>query len=127
MRNGKQLSVSKYKNKKIVLDGFKFDSKLEAEYYLLLRARKQSGQIKDFKLQQRYVLQEAFTHNGKKYRKIEYIADFEILQKDGTIIVVDCKGVQTTDFKIKAKLFVKRYGTLKLVKKTKAGLETVDF
>ena len=55
------------------------------------------------------MLQEAFEKNGKKYRRIDYKADFEIHKLDGTIEVVDVKGVETEAFKIKKKLFEKKY------------------
>jgi hypothetical protein len=60
-------------------------------------------------MQPRYMLQEAFEKNGKKYRRIDYVADFEIHHLDGSIEVVDCKGFETTDFKIKKKLFEYKY------------------
>ncbi|HBF3147915.1 TPA: DUF1064 domain-containing protein, partial [Clostridioides difficile] len=49
--------MSKYNNKKIVIDGIKFDSKDESEYYLYLKEKKENGEIKDFGLQQKFELQ----------------------------------------------------------------------
>jgi hypothetical protein len=60
-------------------------------------------------MQPRYLLQEAFEKDGKKYRRIDYVADFEIHHLDGSIEVIDCKGFETTDFKIKKKLFEYKY------------------
>ncbi len=96
------------------MDGIKFDSKKEAEYYCQLKLLKQAGKIKDYKLQPRYELQPAFEKNGKKYRAITYIADFAIINNDGTTEVVDIKGVETQVFKIKKKLFEYMYPDLKL-------------
>lgn len=110
---------SKYGNKKTEIDGIKFDSKLEAEYYQLLKFQKAHGHIQDFELQPRYQLQESFKFNGKTYRAINYVADFKITQNDGSLVVVDCKGVQTDVFKMKAKMFIKQYGELSLIKKKK--------
>lgn len=109
---------SKYNNQKTVVDGIKFDSQKEAEYYCKLKLLKQAGEIKDFGLQPRYELQPAFEKNGKKYRAITYIADFVIVNNDGTTEVVDVKGVETQVFKIKQKLFEYKYPdlTLKIVK-----------
>lgn len=101
--------MSKYKAKKTQIDGYYFDSKIEARYYEQLKWLKANKQIKSFKLQPRYLLQEAFSKNGKKYRKIEYIADFEVKHLDGTIEVIDVKGMETEAFKIKRKLFERNY------------------
>lgn len=108
--------ANKYGNKKTVVDGITFDSRAEAKYYEQLKWLKQAKQIKDFKLQPRFILQEAFKKNGKNIRKIEYVADFEILNLDGTVEIVDVKGHETKEFLLKKKLFEKRYEhTLKLV------------
>lgn len=96
------------------MDGIKFDSKKEAEYYCQLKLLKQAGKIKDYRLQPRYELQPAFKKNGKKYRAITYIADFAIINNDGTTEVVDIKGVETQVFKIKKKLFEYMYPDLNL-------------
>ncbi|MGG4039921.1 DUF1064 domain-containing protein [Heyndrickxia ginsengihumi] len=100
---------SKYGNKKTIVDGITFDSKAEARFYSELKLRKQAGEIKDFVLQPRYILQDGFVKNGKTYRKIEYVADFEIHHLDGAIEVVDTKGYQTETFKVKRKLFEYKY------------------
>lgn len=100
---------NKYNNQKVEIDGYTFDSKMEAEYYSQLKLRKKARDIKGFKLQPRYLLQEGFSKNGKRYNKIEYVADFEIIHNDGTIEVVDVKGVKTQVFNLKRKMFHKRY------------------
>ena len=105
---------SKYNNQKTIVDGIKFDSKKEAEYYCQLKLLKQAGEIKDYRLQPRYELQPAFEKNSKKYRAITYIADFAIINNDGTTEVVDIKGVETQVFKIKKKLFEYMYPDLNL-------------
>ncbi|KZN96474.1 hypothetical protein AZI98_08560 [Aeribacillus pallidus] len=102
-------SASKYKSKKVEVDGHVFDSKIEAKYYDQLKWLQNNKQILFFRLQPRYLLQEAFEKDGKSYRKIEYIADFEVHHLDGTIEVVDVKGIETEAFKIKRKLFEKKY------------------
>ncbi|MBS4172093.1 DUF1064 domain-containing protein [Bacillus sp. FJAT-49736] len=99
----------KYGNHKTVIDGINFDSKAEAIYYNQLKWLKQAKQIKNFKLQPKYILQEAFTKNGKRFRKIEYVADFEVHKLDGSVEVVDIKGVETKEFVIKRKLFERKY------------------
>lgn len=100
---------SKYNNHKVELDGYVFDSKAEAEYYSQLKLRKRANDIKSFKLQPEYILQSGFVKDGKKYQPIKYIADFEIHHKDGSIEVVDVKGVQTQVFRLKMRMFHKKY------------------
>ena len=107
---------AKYGSTKVAVLGITFDSKIEADYYLLLLARKQAGEITSIRLQPVYLLQERFIKDGKTIRPIEYIADFEIEYPDGRIEVVDVKGMETADFKLKRKLFDHRYPYLKLTR-----------
>ncbi len=100
---------SKYGSKKITIDGITFDSKAEARYYKQLKWLQENNQILFFRIQPRYLLQEAFKKNGIAYRKIEYVADFEVHKLDGSIEVVDIKGVETEAFRIKQKLFEFKY------------------
>jgi hypothetical protein len=111
------MARNKFGNKKTVVDEITFDSQAEAKYYQQLKWLKQAKQIKDFKLQPKFLLQEAFKKNGKTFRKIEYKADFEVYRLDGTIEIVDVKGAITKDFAIKRKLFERKYlGSLIVLK-----------
>jgi|SRR5579875_3533205 len=103
------MTESKYKSKKVEADGHVFDSQIEYRYYQQLKWMEENKQIFFFRLQPRYLLQEAFEKNGKKFKRIDYIADFEIHHLDGSIEVVDVKGIETEAFKIKRKLFEKKY------------------
>ena len=105
---GKQ-TTSKYKNKKVVVDNILFDSKKEANYYTKLKILRDAGKITDLELQKRFVLQQGFKLNGKSYRAITYIADF-IYKDDKGVHVVDTKGYRTEVYKIKKKLFMKKFG-----------------
>lgn len=111
---GKPKKKSKYRNKKVTIDGIEFDSKKEAHYYLKLKLLKQAGEIKDFGLQEKFVLQEGFNKNGKSHRPITYYADFIIDNLDGSTDVVDVKGMETQVFKIKKKLFEYKYPDLSI-------------
>lgn len=106
--------MNKYNARKTKIDGYTFDSKAEGEYYLILKEKHRRGEIQGFKLQPRYLLLESFRKNGKTYRKTEYVADFEVYHLDGSTQVVDVKGVKSEAFKIKHKLFEKRYQDLTL-------------
>ena len=109
------LKQNKYRNKEISIAGQIFQSKLEAKRYKQLALLEKAGEIKDLKMQVKYELQEAFTKNGKTYRKIEYIADFVYYDnKLKKTIVEDTKGIKTDVFKIKQKLFEKKYLYLEL-------------
>lgn len=99
--------ASKYYNRKTTIDGITFDSKKEALRYQELKFLEIAEEIHSLTLQPKFVLQESFKHNGKTYRKIEYIADFSYLIDD-IIIIEDVKGVQTDVFKIKEKMLIKK-------------------
>ena len=101
--------MAKYKNEKIVVDGIKFDSKVEAKYYEKLKEDKAKGLIKNFELQPKYTLIPKFERNGKTYRKIEYVADFQVYDNDWNISVIDIKGLATETAKLKRKLFEYNY------------------
>lgn len=100
---------SKYSSAKTDIDGVRFDSKKEAEFYAELKLREKAGEISHLRLQPRYLLQEAFKHEGKQYREIEYVADFEYIENSITV-VVDVKGFKTAVYMLKKKLFLYRYG-----------------
>ena len=100
--------MNKYRNKKIQVDAYVFDSIQESKRYKELKLLERAGQIKDLELQPRFLLQEAFKKNGKTYRKIEYVADF-MYEENGKVIVEDVKGIQTDVFKLKHKLFEHEY------------------
>ena len=111
--------MAKYSNKKTLIDGHKFDSKKEANRYSELKMLECAGEIDDLKLQPKFLLQEKFVDSeGKKQRKIEYIADFMYKDKSGYVIVEDVKGMETEAFKIKKMLFLYRYPDIifKLIK-----------
>lgn len=101
--------TNKYKNKKVVIDNILFDSKREANYYTKLKILKDAGKISGLRLQEKFVLQPSFKLNGKTYKAITYVADF-VYKENGQVHVVDTKGYRTQVYKIKKKLFMKKYG-----------------
>ncbi|MDE6182522.1 MAG: DUF1064 domain-containing protein [Eubacteriales bacterium] len=80
--------MNKYNNKKIKIDGIKFDSKAEAKRYQQLKLMEQAGLIKDLVLQPKFLLQDKFRYKNKTYRKIEYIADFSYFSIEDDIFIV---------------------------------------
>ena len=105
--------MNKYRNKKVIVDDYIFDSIQESKRYKELKLLLRAGQIQNLELQPHFLLQEGFKKNNKIYRKIEYIADFKYIE-NGKTIVEDVKGIQTDVFKIKHKLFEKIYPDLEL-------------
>ena len=105
---------NKYNNKKTTIDDIVFDSKDEALYYQALKDMKAKGLIKDFELQPEFILQEGFEKDEKKYRAIKYTADFRVLTNNDYSYIVDVKGMLTTEFKIKMKLFNYKYPNIEL-------------
>jgi hypothetical protein len=108
--------VSKYGNRKTVVDGITFDSKLEADYYCQLKILKRTGHVTDFTLQPRFTLQEAYVNRftKKKVKKIEYVADFFVCYPNHQEIV-DCKGIRTAVYILKKKIFEYRYPDLTII------------
>ncbi|MDU3410115.1 DUF1064 domain-containing protein [Clostridium sp.] len=118
---------NKYRNIKVEEDGFKFDSKVERDYYLHIKDLKSKGIVEDFKMQEKYLLQEKFKYKNESIREINYMADFVVLYSDGHEEVVDIKGsLFSVDsvFKVKRKLLIHRYPEINfkvVVRKGKKG------
>lgn len=102
--------MSKYHNQKTIIDNIQFDSKMEAERYLLLKDMEKKGEITELELQPKFKLQEGFRYHGKSERAIFYIADFMYKDTKRKIVVEDVKGVMTKEFNIKRKMFLYKYG-----------------
>jgi hypothetical protein len=101
---------------KTKLDGYTFDSKLEAAHYVELRLREKAGEITHLVVHPKYQLNGA---NGKplllcsaRYRQgrqVSYTPDFDYLEH-GQWIVIDTKGVDTDYARLKRALFEAEYG-----------------
>ena len=94
---------SKYNAKKTVVDGIDFDSAKEAKRYAKLRALEDAGKIQGLRLQVPFELLPSFDCDGVKYRGMRYVADF-VYYRDGKVVVEDCKGFKTAEYKLKKKL-----------------------
>lgn len=95
--------ASKYHAKKTTVDGIEFDSAKEAKRYVKLRDMQEAGMIQELLLQVPFGLVPNFERDGVKYRGIKYIADF-VYYRDGKLVVEDCKGFKTPEYKMKKKL-----------------------
>lgn len=100
---------SKYHAKKTVVDGITFDSKREADRYLVLKSMEEDGTIEDLRRQVRYELVPAFDVDGKRYRATYYVADFTY-RENGHEVIEDVKGMKTDVYRLKSKLVAYRYG-----------------
>lgn len=105
---------NKYNARKTKVLGHTFDSKAEANRYLYLLALEQKGAIIGLELQPRFPLQEGYVNgNGKKIRPIAYVADFFYTDAEtGEMVVEDVKGRETDVYRLKKKLFEKKYKPL---------------
>ncbi|MBX5143345.1 DUF1064 domain-containing protein [Rhizobium lentis] len=93
---------SKYGNKKVTVDGIRFDSKREAEYYAALKLREKAGEVIGVELQRPFAL---LGNNGMLIAT--YKADFCFWDNVADRFrVIDVKGVETKDFKLKKKMML---------------------
>lgn len=105
------MRYNRYRNTKVEVDGIMFHSKKEAQRYQELLLLERGGIISDLKLQPRFLLQDKFKHKDKRYRKIEYSADFQYVE-DGDTIVEDVKSFITKKdpvYRLKKKLLLFKY------------------
>ncbi len=121
---------NKYHNRKIEINGIRFDSRKEAKRYVQLMHAMRVGAIRDLRLQVDFTIQEAYTDwHGKRIRAIRYRADFAynltgllpfgISAEDRDVwsryimsgtetVIEDVKGVKTQAYKMKEKLMAKK-------------------
>lgn len=105
---------SKYKSRKVIYNGEKFDSKREANRYAELLLLEKAGVISDLQRQVsiRLIPGQYETINGKRRcveRECRYVADF-VYVENGKKVVEDTKGFKTKDYIIKRKLMLWVHG-----------------
>lgn len=105
----------KYNAKASVVDGIKFDSRLEANVYKVLKTNNLNPE-----LQKKFLIQPGFSDNGKKIRPIEYVADF-VLNCNNETYVLDAKGMLLPEAKLKYKLLLYRGIRLIYIKSIKSA------
>lgn len=107
---------SKYKAKRVVVDGVTFDSQKEARKYCELKLLKQAGVIADFELQPEFELQPGYRDKqGNWVRPIVYRADFKVTYPDGREVIIDTKGHRTKEYLLKRKMLLYRYPKLEFL------------
>lgn len=117
--------MSKYHNRKVIVDGIKFDSKKESGRYAELKLLEQAGKIQDLQLQVPFELiptQREPDSIGPRggvirgrilERECCYYADFVYFDRELNVTVVeDVKGQhkRLPEYVIKRKLMLWRYG-----------------
>lgn len=90
---------SKYGNKKVEINGHKFDSKKEANYYLYLLSEQQADRVTMFLMQVPIALTAS----------VKYIVDFQVFRADGTVEWIDVKGMRTDMYKLKKRQVEEMY------------------
>jgi hypothetical protein len=106
-KSPKKSKKSRVRAIKKEVDGRVFDSTMEADYYEeVLKPQMQKGLIK-VEFQPKYLLLQSYKKSdGKTVRELTYISDFKVTNlKDETSVVIDVKGREFPEFKIKRKLF----------------------
>ena len=115
----------KYKNRKVEVDGIKFDSKKEAKRYGELKLLEKAGEISDLQCHPKFDL----VINGQKIlitsdrykngRQAKYSPDFRYTcQKGGGFIAEDVKGgraTKTEAYKLRAAIFKVAYPHITLL------------
>lgn len=106
---------NKYNSTKTVINGTTFDSKREAERWLMLKAREDLGEIHELRRQVEFELTtmsrvpaKANVHGFVTVGK--YRADFVYWER-GHMVVEDAKGMRTDTYKWKKRHFELEYDT----------------
>lgn len=92
---------SKYGNKRVVIDGIKFQSIKEGEYYKHLKLLQKAGVVESFERQVPYKYKLTYNLNGReKTYNEKYVADFVVTYASEKTIgqkvaVIDVKGHRT--------------------------------
>lgn len=109
---------SKFRNKKVSLDGYTFDSQAEAKHYkFTLKPRLEAGEISHLEIHPRIRCEV----NGRKI--CDYLADFRYIDltangPDGQVgcrVVEDVKGYKTDIYRLKKKLVEGLYPGTKIL------------
>ena len=103
---------NKYNAKRTLVDGITFDSKLEADYYVKLKGRRECGVVKWF------IRQVPFGLPGGITWRADFLVVWSQYVGDQDVEVIDCKGVMTDVARIKIAQVEALYGiTVKIVRK----------
>lgn len=100
----------KYNSKKVVINGIKFDSKIEAKRYEELKLLVKYGKIKELELQKKFVLIPTIRTSVETLRETSYYCDFYYFDVErNEYIVEDVKGMILPEYQLKKKMFINLY------------------
>lgn len=105
--------MSKYGNRKTVINGQQFDSKHEASRWIELQYMERAGLIYELKRQVPFVLLPTQKDETGKVleRECKYIADFVYRDRQThKLVVEDAKGCRTEVYRLKKKIMLYRHG-----------------
>ena len=109
--------MSKYRSRKVDVDGLSFDSQAEATRYSELQLLVRAGEITDLRVHPSWILQPRFLKpNGQIVRPITYEADFAYIENSHLVVEdvkpawQDRKDGAWQVFRIKAKLLLYVHG-----------------
>ena len=98
--------MNKYRARKVKApDGQVFDSVKEYHRWGVLRLLERAGRISDLKRQVSYEL----IPKQQGERACSYVADFTYME-NGKLVVEDCKGYRTPEYRLKRKLMLWVHG-----------------
>lgn len=95
----------KYGARPCTYNGRRYDSRLEAGWAQAFDLMLRAGELKAVEPQYRVDLY-FFNARGDKIRWRPWKIDFRLAQPDGTFNLVEVKGLQTPDFKMKQDIFM---------------------
>lgn len=123
----KYRSRSKYGNKKVYRNDRWFDSIAEADYYPIAVAYAQKNGY-ELKLQERLDILPTLKINPWTIKKTQYVADYAFYDQGKLVRLVDVKGMETKDFRLKAKIVANELGiVIELAKKQRGGFVHYPF
>ncbi|VVE82644.1 DUF1064 domain-containing protein [Pandoraea sputorum] len=106
---------SKFGNEKCVVDGIKFDSRLEATRWMALKDQEARGLISDLRRQVKFEIAPPVVINGRKRPARHYVADF-VYVRAGEEVIEDSKGHITPEYRLKRHLMAAKGLTITEVK-----------
>jgi hypothetical protein len=96
-------SANKYGAQKTIYNGRKYDSKLEARVAQELDLRMKSGEFVEIVPQFRIKLY-VYLPDNKKADIFTYICDFRCERPDGSYLLVEAKGMETSVYRVKKRI-----------------------
>ena len=123
----KYRSRSKYGNKKVYRYARWFDSIAEADYYPIAIAYAKKYDY-ELKLQERLDILPTLKINPWTIKKTQDVADYAFYDQGKLVRLVDVKGMETKDFRLKAKIVARELGiVIELAKKQHGGFVHYPF